>query len=290
MPSGDRTDATTPDEPVKVVAYFDSATAPEGTVGSESFWAVPLADHAASTDTHLAARVDNLLVWAPFTLGDVVLVTPNDDARLQVIALLERTTRTSVGVLVNYPDGDPASEAAAGILAGAIASACRERGAHTERFGPTVTCLQLPDDVPDDEDAVDEWLDDAFGHLVAASDLDVSISLTHAPGDPLVLDWLDTSLAQALPDETYTGPAYQAWVAEQDPAFAAAVAAARAEEHIPAWMSDVHLNARATELWLRDQRVRSAIATGRHRGVAIFAFRISAPPGTVLPPLDGPLI
>lgn len=288
MPEHDRTDTAL--DPVKVVAYFDTATAPEGTVGSESFWAAPLPDHAATTGTHLAARVDNLLVWAPFTLGDIVLVTPNDDERLQVIALLARTNCTSLGALVDYPDDDPAREAAAGILAGQISTACYERGARTERFGATVVCIQLPDSVPADDDAVDEWLKGTFGHLVEQSDLDVSLSVTHGPGDPLVIDWLDTSLAQALPDETYTGPADQAWDGALDPAFAAAVAQARAEGHIPGWMSTQHLTACASELWLRDGRVRAAITAGRYRGVAIFAFRVSAPPGTALPPLDGPLI
>lgn len=277
---------------VKAVAYFDADAAPEGSVGSESFWAAPLLEHPATDGVHLAVRVDNLLVWAPFTLDDVVLVTVNDDQRLQVIAVLERSGCTSTGIFVEYDENDSAAEAAAGLLGTELANACRAHGARTERFGPTAICVQLPADVSGSFEREDAWVDTALSDVLsnAADGLEVNISVTHAAADPMTVDWLDTSLTQAPPDQTYTGPANGIWHAEADPGFATAVVAARAEGHIPAWMPDDRLAARASELWLGDARVRSAIAARGYRGVAIFAFRVSAPPGTVLPPLDGPLL
>lgn len=284
-------------EPIKAKAYFDVAAhpEPEDMVGAESFWAVPLPDHAASTDTHLACRVDNGLVWAPFTLDDLVLVTRNDDDVWQVVELLERSERMSIliGVDVDEPE-NLAGIAAAETAFDAWLAAADDRGARCERFTGMNATVQLPAAVVD-ENSFADWFDDVFEALpdTAQSVLDGAIALDfqHLPTDPLTVDWLDTSLEQAPPDETYRGPVEDAWRPSNDPLFAAAIARARADEHILDAVADDDIIEFAEVLWHKQARIRDAIAEGRYWNVAVLTFRfLASGRGLMLPPVGTPLL
>lgn len=301
------TDADITDS-IKAAVYFDLGHE-DTVVGSESFWVKPR--FPVSTEivdgeewVQFVGEVDNVLAFAPFTLGDLVLcrLLSGHDFPAQVVGLAARTSRAGYFVSVTYEGQtdiivDEVSAAKMGLAASAVARHLAQAGCTVERLFARSNGVGFAVLLPVEVEDWEAWWDDmSFPDMPEAGPtlIHVDVEASTLPDDPL---WLPENVLRTGPHpaaawEEEPHPEQGRWEPSSDPEFLAALARARKEGHVLPWCSDTHLCGQARELWLQQARVREAVQEGNYWGVAVYSFRMAAPTEmlSMLPPLDGPLL
>lgn len=268
-------------------------------LGGESFWAVPL---KPGSDLY---RVDNLLFAAPFGIGDTVRAVPNEDDRLQVIAVTARAPRTtilaSVG-LAEERDGAEPDLAGEAMVSQARANFIGELTAQDARIEGgmgSALVVQCPQFLTD-PDAVEAWLDDAIA--AALDSLAADPAFAGVDVNVLSLDWMPLSsptdpvgvppgLITDLtldPEEAALRPEPAPdWDLGNDLGFVAAVEAVLKAGDIPEWLESEEFLTRALIAWRTDNRVRHAVVVGNYADIITLVIRSAAiERGLRPPPLD----
>lgn len=245
--------------------------------GSESFWGVPLGEGLY--------RVDNLLICAPFTLDDVVRANENG----QVLEVVSRTDKVTIGISAPC-DADESDIAALAAHESAFRLLCTEAGkvGKIERFGPTTAALQISDVEILDLD-FDEKIQSLLDAILDAADiaydlLRVDWALLSTPQDPLGSSGIDASPPE---EESYSGDPWHPW---EDTDFLEACLKSAETESIPSWLEGIPFLSGAYEAYLRDPRVRDAVANREFDDIITLVVRMSAiRKGIPVPDLERPL-
>lgn len=174
-----------PTSPVQVTVSLPATPDTDGRGESATFWAQPLPDHVATTSTHLAARVETLLIHTPFTLHDIVHLTTADEGEFQVVGVVERSPHITMGVALKS-HAEHGSEGRAEVMAGKLAAAAESAGAVSVCSPGGIVGIQVPDNSLKESGTIIGWLESL---LVTAGD-DVmrdhvlSFEVTHTPNHP----------------------------------------------------------------------------------------------------------
>lgn len=284
------------DDFVKLYARLDADICG---LGGESFWAVPT---EPGSDLY---RVDNLLFAAPFGIGDTVRAVPNEDDRLQVVAVTARAPRTTVLTLIELAgqddDGEPdlAGEALVSQARANFVRELTERDARIEGGMGTALVVQCPDTLTD-PDAVEQWLDDAITAALetladdpAFADADMNMLNLNwmpisSPTDPVgVPPGLITDLTLSPEEKAFRPEPAPDWDAGHDLGLVAAIETVFKAGDMPEWLDPDEFTARAILAWRGDTRVRHAVATGNYADIVTLVIRGAAiDRGLQLPPLE----